>query len=135
MLKHASKCNILVFGLPSENELCGYVAQGIGAGAIDLSGKTSVLELAAMLSSCALVIANDSGGMHLATAVGTPVVAIFGITDPEKTGPLTDNSCVLQDSAIKNVNLERESEQATMSLSRIRPERVFEAACKLLAID
>lgn len=132
MLKDAFKCNILVFGLPSEGEICGRVASGIGTAAVDLAGQTSLPELAAMLSLCALVIANDSGGMHLATAVETPVVAIYGITDPDKTGPLSRNSCVLQDSSIRNADLERESEVATMSLNRILPEHVLEAACKML---
>ena len=44
-------------------------------------------ELAAVLSVCRLAVTNDSGGMHLAAAVGTPVVAVFGGTDPLKHAP------------------------------------------------
>jgi len=50
-------------------------------------GKTTVKQLAGMLSLCELVVSADSGPMHLATAVGTPVVALFGSTDPAVTGP------------------------------------------------
>jgi ADP-heptose:LPS heptosyltransferase len=54
---------------------------------IDLTGETSVGQLPALLSSASLLITNDSGPMHVAAAVGTPVVALFGPTSPVRTGP------------------------------------------------
>lgn len=54
---------------------------------INLAGKTTVKQLAGILSLCNAFIANDSGPMHLAAALGVPVVAIFGSTDPARTGP------------------------------------------------
>jgi lipopolysaccharide heptosyltransferase I len=65
-------------------------------GLIDLSGQTSLKELAALLRLSPLLITNDSGPMHLAAAVGTPVVAIFGPTDPRKIGPYGEGHTVLQ---------------------------------------
>jgi heptosyltransferase-2 len=53
----------------------------------DLGGATSLRELCAVLKLCALVVTNDTGPMHVAAAVGTPVVAPFGSTSPELTGP------------------------------------------------
>jgi lipopolysaccharide heptosyltransferase I len=53
----------------------------------DLSGRTTLPQLAALLRRAALLVTNDSGPMHLAAAVGTPVVAVFGPTDPRKIGP------------------------------------------------
>lgn len=50
-------------------------------------GKTSVKQLAGVLRFCTVVVSADSGPMHIATAVGTPVVALFGSTDPTVTGP------------------------------------------------
>ena len=55
--------------------------------AINLAGQSTLLELAAILKKSTLVISNDSGPMHLAAAVGTPVVALFGPTDPRRVGP------------------------------------------------
>ncbi len=52
-----------------------------------VAGKTSLKQLAVLLSRAKLLITNDSGPMHLAVAVGTPVVALFGPTDPVRTGP------------------------------------------------
>jgi ADP-heptose:LPS heptosyltransferase len=54
---------------------------------IDVGGRTALAELAAVLQRCALFIGNDSGLAHLAGSVGTPVVAIFGPTDPRAWGP------------------------------------------------
>ncbi len=55
--------------------------------AINFAGKTTLTELAALYEKAALVISTDTGPMHLAAAVGTPVVALFGPTAPWRTGP------------------------------------------------
>ena len=54
---------------------------------INLGGKTSLLTLAEIYKRARAVITTDSGPMHLAAAVGTPVIALFGPTDPARTGP------------------------------------------------
>ncbi len=56
-------------------------------GGLDIVGRTSVRELAAVMRRASLVVANDSGPMHLAAALGRPLVALFGPTDPHRTGP------------------------------------------------
>ena len=58
-----------------------------GVDHLDAVGRTSVRELAALLRRAAIAVTNDSGPMHLAAALGTPVVAAFGPTDPRRTGP------------------------------------------------
>ncbi len=54
----------------------------------DLAGKTTLAEFAAQLRSCRLLVSNDTGGMHLANALGVPLVALFGPTNPIRTGPV-----------------------------------------------
>ncbi len=56
---------------------------------VDLSGRTTLAELAAVMAGARAVVSNDSGAMHLAGAVGAPVVAVFGATDERRTAPLT----------------------------------------------
>jgi 3-deoxy-D-manno-octulosonic-acid transferase/heptosyltransferase-1 len=56
-------------------------------GAVNLGGRTTLRELACLYRGANLLITTDSGPMHLAAAVGTPVVALFGPTDPALTGP------------------------------------------------
>ena len=54
---------------------------------IDLTGKTSLKQLIALLAGAAVVVANDSGPMHIASALGRPLVTMFGPTNPVMTGP------------------------------------------------
>ena len=61
-------------------------------GVIDLSGRTTLAEAAAILKRARLVVCNDSGLMHLAAAVGAPVIAIFGPTHPDEKKPLNEGS-------------------------------------------
>lgn len=132
LLKDRLQCNIVVLGSAEESALCAAVARGTGAGVLNLAGATTLSELAAVLSVCRLALTNDSGGMHLAAAVGTPVVAIFGITDPKRTGPLGAAVRVLQDSAIQSRDIRRDSSGARASLLRITPEQAAATALDLL---
>jgi heptosyltransferase-2 len=90
--------SILVFGSsrPQENALNAAIAREIGEGCLNLSGQTSLLELAALLHLCRLLVTNDTGTMHVATAVGTRVVAIFGPTDPRTTSPLGEGHTIIR---------------------------------------
>src|SRR5690606_15627855 len=54
---------------------------------IDLAGVTSLRELVCIIKDCHVLLTNDSGPMHIAAAVNTPVIALFGSTDEELTGP------------------------------------------------
>jgi heptosyltransferase-2 len=77
----------LVFGVPNDWRLCRDIAEAVGAGAINLAGRTSLRDLMALLKLCRVVLTNDSGPMHLAAALGTPVVVPFGSTSAALTGP------------------------------------------------
>src|SRR5260370_3096145 len=63
---------------------------------IDLTGKTAITDLPALLSQCHLFIGNDSGAMHVAAAAGLPIVAVFGPTDPFGTSPVTPRCSIVQ---------------------------------------
>ena len=76
---------VAVFGGPDERELTAQVA---GDWATDLGGRTSLPALAAGLAECSLLFTNDSGPMHLAAAVGTRTVSLWGAGDPGVTRPL-----------------------------------------------
>jgi heptosyltransferase-2 len=73
-------------------EVAALTARRGGARVIDLAGRTDLPTLAALLSLSSAVVANDSGAMHLAAAVGARVVAVFGPTDDRKTSPLSAGS-------------------------------------------
>jgi lipopolysaccharide heptosyltransferase II len=81
-------CRWLVFGGPNDGPLAAEIAAGIGgSAAVDLAGRTSLRELMALLKLCRVLLTNDTGPMHVAAALGTPVVTPFGSTSPELTGP------------------------------------------------
>lgn len=63
---------------------------------INLAGKTSLGQLAALLQRADLLITGDSGPMHIAAAVGTPLIAIHGPTDPAHSGPVSPQATILK---------------------------------------
>lgn len=62
----------------------------------NLCGRTGLMDWVDLISGCDLVVCNDSGGMHVAAALHVPLVAIFGTTDPKRTGPQSPCATVLQ---------------------------------------
>lgn len=70
-------------GAPLVNEIC----KGIDGRIINLAGKTTVRELMALIQTCSVVLTNDSGPMHITSALNVPLVALFGSTSDVKTGP------------------------------------------------
>ena len=86
---------VVLVGASSERAKCEEVAAASKSGAMIAAGHTNVGELIALLSLCDGFIGNDSGCMHLAGALGIPTVAIFGSTNPSRTGPLGPKTRVI----------------------------------------
>ncbi len=124
---------IALFGGPDDRDLCRGIADEIGTSAVNKAGETSLAEWAVLMSACRLVVANDSGGMHLAAALDRPLVALYGITDPGKTGPLGSRCRILQHSDRKSRDISRDSAEAKECLAAIQPGEVVEAAHDLWA--
>lgn len=81
------KSAIVFVGSRGEREEVERIVQMMKQPAINMAGKTTLPELTELIRRAACFISNDSGPMHLAAAIGTPVVALFGPTDPNKIGP------------------------------------------------
>jgi len=88
--------DVLLFGTRAESAVSSAISSELSRPAIDLTGKTSLADLPALLSQCHLFLGNDSGAMHVAAAVGLPVVAVFGPTDPCGTAPVTPVATIVQ---------------------------------------
>ncbi len=82
----------ILFGTASDCQISEAVASGCGVPVLDVTGKTNMRELGKELAACCLVVGNDTGGMHLANAVGTPVAVLFGPTNLLVTGPFFEGS-------------------------------------------
>ena len=88
-----------LFGAPGEKALGEDLSQRLAATTTphtNLVGKTRLAELIAELRSCQLLLTNDTGTMHLAAALGVPVVALFGSTEPSLTGPTGSGHRILR---------------------------------------
>jgi heptosyltransferase-2 len=102
-------------------------------GAINLAGKTSLSELAGALKICRLLLTNDTGPMHLAAAVGTPVIVPFGSTSPELTGPsFSPNAQILRNPVPCAPCFRRECPIDLRCLTSIEINQVVEAALRIL---
>jgi heptosyltransferase II len=100
---------------------------------INLSGKTSLRELMALLKLCRVLLTNDTGPMHVAAALGTPVVVPFGSTSPELTGPIfSSGSKILKSDAPCSPCFLRECPIDFRCMNGISVEQVVETVVKLL---
>ncbi|MYM99145.1 lipopolysaccharide heptosyltransferase II, partial [Duganella vulcania] len=82
---------IVLLGSPKDQPACAEVAAGIAGGAVfNLAGATSLAEAIALIAGSAAVVANDSGLLHIASALNRPVVALYGPTDPGHAPPFSD---------------------------------------------
>jgi heptosyltransferase-2 len=90
----ARDARLLVVGGPAEADLGERVARETGG--LSIAGKTGILQLAAAIARCRLFVTNDTGPMHVADAVGTPIVAVFGPTDWIHTPPFGDRHTIVR---------------------------------------
>ncbi len=86
----------LIIGGPDDVPLADEIVSRSRAKPVSLAGRTSLLQLGAVLEKCALLVSGDTGPLHLATAVGTSVIGLFGAADPMRTGPVGKGHRVIQ---------------------------------------
>jgi heptosyltransferase-2 len=88
-IQKQTNCVWLIFGGQHDEVVAGQIQSAIGNRqlAVNLAGQTTLRELMALLKLCRVLLTNDTGPMHVAAALGTPVVVPFGSTSPELTGP------------------------------------------------
>jgi len=131
-LAEESAVRIIVVGTEEDRELARSICSRVGEQALDWTGRTSLVELAALFARSALLLTNDSGPMHLAAALGTPVVAIFGPTNPSRTGPYSDGAVVVRSAAHCAPCYQRCCDRR-VCLEEVRVEEVVSEARALLS--
>jgi len=100
---------------------------------VDMAGKLELADMPGFMKAIDLLISNDSGPVHVAAAVGTPVVVIFGPTDPIRTGPYGKNNRIIKASTSCSPCFSRTCRRGNVEcLKGITPEKVVEAAIELL---
>ena len=128
-------CRIFIGGSQGERDLADGIERTAGSGATVIAGRTTVTQYAALLARCQLFIGNDNGPMHMASALGVPIVALFGPSDPAEWGPRSDRAVVVYKGLdcrhCFHPTCER-GEESCMNL--ISVDEVFDAACRMLPV-
>ena len=121
--------SIVFVGDKTDAETVAQITPTLTGGYVDLSGKTTLRELASVLAACDLLVSGDSGPMHLAVAVGTPTVAIFGATNPARHGPYGARNTVLHDPVPGLLTPGKRPTEAegAACMARVTLERVLDA--------
>ena len=125
---------IVLVGGPGDHSVCDWIDHSVSdPRMLDLSGRTSVPELAAVLDRCDFAVSNDTGAMHVAAAVDTPIVAIFGPTNPVTTAPYGDRHVLLRDPVDCSPCLLRECPIDHRCMTGVSVDSVFQACAEICA--
>jgi heptosyltransferase-2 len=127
--------SVVVFGSRGELDLCETVAHSIslgGIGARNLAGQTTLGEFIELAAACQIFLTNDSGAMHIASALGVPTVAVFGATDDTTTGPTGPLARIVREPVECSPCLLRECPIDHRCMTRVPTARVAEVALELL---
>ena len=117
--------SVVLWG-PGEEGLAGAVVE-TSAGAARVAPPTDLRDLVALSRAASLMVSGDTGPLHLATAVGTPTVSLFGPTDPHRNGPWTPDDVVVSRHGACGCHYERRCRKATWCLGSVEVAEVTAA--------
>ncbi len=139
---------VIIFGGPSEVEIADEIITEInkmkiklkiekyGSRILVMSGKTNLRELAALISECDVFVTNDSGPMHMASALLVPIVAIFGSTNKTTTGPFGEGHTIITKDLPCAPCMKRECPEGHLNcMTDITTDEVFDAVKKTLPVN
>jgi heptosyltransferase-2 len=132
LLQQRKNADILVVGAEDEVALAEDIAERMKIKPQIMSGKTTLSQLAGLLHHAQLLVTNDSGPMHMASALRTPVVAVFGPTEPARTGPFHQPAAVVSKEVDCWPCRHRECPSDHRCMTEITAEDVFRACEEFL---
>ncbi len=131
------QATVAIFGAREEMDICELVQQrieAVGQRCVNFAGTTGLTEFIELAAACEVYLTNDSGPMHIASALGVPTVAIFGATDELATGPTGAQSRVVREPVECSPCLLRECPIDHRCMTRVSAGRVAEAALGLIEV-
>lgn len=133
IIRENAGASLYLVGGPEDSEVCELLAKRL-PDAHNLCGKTSLPQLGGLLGAMDLAVTVDTGPMHIAAAAGTPVLAVFGATDPSRTGPYGPHHRVLMaDGPDCSPCFSRSCHRHDLAcLQGISPDHVAETALQML---
>jgi 3-deoxy-D-manno-octulosonic-acid transferase/heptosyltransferase-1 len=123
-LQKELSCRVVFTGSRQDREEIDKIIQGMGESPLNLTGQTNLKELAYLYSRCQLLVSTDTGPMHIAAAMGCPVVALFGPTAPWRTGPYGPGHTVIRQEMVCSPCLKKKCEDLRC-MRDITVDRVF----------
>lgn len=127
---------VVIVGGGGERDLAEVICSGMSRPPLDVVGRTNLLQLGAILQKCTLLVSGDTGPMHMATAVGTPVLALFGAIDPDRTGPVGEGHTIIRHREITCVPCNAKScgnPRHLECMEEISVDEVFRTVVEMLA--
>ena len=126
------QARIVLTGGPGEKEIGRDIASAMHHDVINMVGQTSVRQMMALLANSRLLVTNDSGPMHVASAFDIPIVAVFGSTDHTTTCPASERVRIVRKETDCAPCLLRQCPTDHRCMTAIEAQDVFSAACALL---
>jgi heptosyltransferase-2 len=133
LLKHPEYV-VIYFGDAAGAPLVNAICQGMPERVLNLAGKTNLRELVALIQQCKVFLTNDSGPMHIAAALKTPLVALFGSTSDIKTGPSYGNAKVIHKHVECSPCYKRVCPIDFRCMKRIEVDEVYQALEDMICI-
>ena len=133
LVARRSGARVAIVGSAAERPLAEQIAAQLGASARVLCGETTLADLVGVLRELRLLLTNDSGPMHLAAALGTPLVAVFGSTDWTETAPFSERARIVREQTECAPCRLRECPIDHRCMARVAVDRVAATALELLA--
>ena len=125
-LQKELSCKVVFTGSRQDREAIDKIIQRMDETPLNLTGQTNLKELAYLYSRCQLLVSTDTGPMHIAAAMGCPVVALFGPTAPWRTGPYGPGHTIIRQEMACSPCLKKKCEDLRC-MRNITVDRVFEA--------
>ncbi len=132
-LRDKLNASLYLVGSPADTASCAQIEQALDGQVTNMCGQTSLVELGGVFQEMDLVVSVDSGPMHMAVAAGAPVLAVFGPTDPVRTGPFGEKHRVITAEhtpcwPCRN----RDCPACLAAMEELSPARVVNAAVEML---
>jgi heptosyltransferase-2 len=134
-LAHEAGYVVRLFGGPKDKTISAEIARLASVPVEDISGRTSLIEAAALLAACAAVVSNDSGLMHVAGALDRPLVVVYGSSSEKMTPPTAPNAEIVSIELSCRPCFKRECPLGTLAcLEGIEAQRVFDAVERVMDV-
>ncbi|MEM3369881.1 MAG: glycosyltransferase family 9 protein, partial [Candidatus Micrarchaeia archaeon] len=135
LIQSDSEIKIIITGSPNEYSYCNKIAQGIGKGVVVSAGKIPLKYIPSLIKRFKFLVTGDTGIMHMAIALGTPIIGLFAVSDPNWSGPYYDfdKHLIIRKNRTCELCISKKCKYP-VCMESISVEEVYKAIIKLLSL-